>query len=89
MIVQECASLVVDDYVILDHFGIRQQIMSAEFDSIVHINLGDTRQYFRCRNKLTNKEKNISIYEWDTVKDSYDILDQSQFIKATTFAEGK
>ena len=69
--------------------GIRQQIMSSEFDSTMHINLGDKRQYFRCKNKLTNKEKNISIYEWDTVKNSYDILDQSQFIKATTFAKGK
>lgn len=69
--------------------GIRQQILSSDFDSTVHINLGDTRQYFRCRNKLTTKEKNISIYEWDTARDSYDIIDQSQFIKAATFAKGK
>lgn len=69
--------------------GVRQQILSPDFDSSVHINLGDKRQYFKGRNKLTNKEKNISIYEWDRVKDLYDIIDQSQFIKATAFAKGK
>jgi len=68
--------------------GIRQQILSSEFSDTIHINLGDKRQYFKCRDILTTKEKNVSIYEWHRVSHIYEIIDTDVFDKATEFKEG-
>jgi len=65
--------------------GIRSQIKSTEFNPEIHLVLGDTRQYFKCRHMLTNKEKNISIFEWNLLKTEYQIIDINQFKKAEKF----
>lgn len=62
--------------------GIREQINKIDFDSSVHLSLGAHSYLFRARNRLTNKEKNINIYEWDLVKEQYEIIDEEQFNNA-------
>jgi hypothetical protein len=62
--------------------GIREQINKADFDSSVHLSLGAQSYLFRAKNRLTNKEKNINIYEWDLVKEQYEIIDEEQFNNA-------
>jgi len=68
--------------VINKHTGVREQIDKKDFDSSVYLSLGAHSYLFRARNKLTNKEKNINIYEWDLVKNQYDIIDIEQFNNA-------
>jgi hypothetical protein len=52
------------------------------FDSNIHLNLGAHSYLFRAKNKLTGKEKNINIYEWDNLKLTYEIVDYEKFNKA-------
>jgi len=65
--------------------GLRQQIDSKNFNIEKHVNLGANKQYFKCRNLLTDKIKNISIYEWKLVKDQFEILNLDQFNKAKQY----
>ena len=58
--------------------GIRQQISKLDFDPACHLPLGNKKFLFRCRNQLTKKEKHINIYEWQLVKDQYEILDNEK-----------
>lgn len=62
--------------------GIRLQIPKNMFDQNIHLSLGSTNYLFKCRNKLTGKEKNINIYEWDLVKNEYKIIDLEKYNKA-------
>lgn len=62
--------------------GERQQISKLDFDKTIYAGLGDKSQYFLCKNILTGKEKNISIYEWNKLKDLYEIINLQQFEKA-------
>lgn len=62
--------------------GIRCQIAKGDFDKNVYISLGDRSLFFRAKNNLTGKEKNINIYEWDLVKDKYEIIDHEKFRSA-------
>lgn len=39
-------------------------------------------EYFLHLNRLTGKEKNINIYEWDLVKQEYEIVDLEKYNKA-------
>lgn len=59
--------------------GERSQIPKNEFDKEIYVGIGNKKLLFKCRNKLTNKEKNINIYEWDLVKNQYDILEMDKF----------
>jgi hypothetical protein len=61
--------------------GKRQQIPKDQFDKNKHCALGNKKFLFLCRNKLTCKEKYINIYEWETIKHQYDIIDTDKFIK--------
>lgn len=61
--------------------GIRQQIPKEEFDTNLFAGLGNKSLLFLCQNKLTSKEKNVNIYEWKLVKDTYDIIDIEKFNK--------
>lgn len=62
--------------------GERMQIDKDVFDKQVYVSLGNTALLFRARNILTGKEKNVNIYEWDLVKDNYEIIDIDKFNKA-------
>lgn len=62
--------------------GIRSQIPTSDFDKELYSGLGNKAMLFLCRNKLTGKEKNVNIYEWNIVKDYYDIIDIDKFNKA-------
>lgn len=44
--------------------GIRSQILSSEFDSNIHIKLGDTKYYFKVKTRRNDKFKNLHIFEW-------------------------
>lgn len=61
--------------------GERKQIPKDQFDTNRYCGLGNKKLLFLCRNKLTNKEKFINIYEWNLVKDTYEIIDQDKFQK--------
>ncbi len=61
--------------------GIRQQIPKEEFDTNLFAGLGNKSLLFLCQNKLTGKEKNVNIYEWKLVKDTYEIIDIEKFNK--------
>jgi hypothetical protein len=61
--------------------GIRQQIPKDEFDTNLFAGLGNKSLLFLCQNKLTGKEKNVNIYEWKLVKDTYEIIDIEKFNK--------
>ena len=43
--------------------------------------LGNKKYLFRCKEKLTNKIKLVNIYEWNIVKNNYEILDIEKFDK--------
>lgn len=62
--------------------GERMQISKDNFDKTVYVGLGNRALLFRARNKLTKKEKNINIYEWDNVKDNYEVIDTDKFNRA-------
>jgi hypothetical protein len=64
--------------------GIRQQIEKDKFDPNIHLSLGSHSYMFRAKNILTGKEKNINIYEWELVKNEYEIIDIEKFIKASS-----
>jgi hypothetical protein len=53
------------------------------FDKEIWVSLGNKIFLFSCRNKLTNKVKNVNIYEWEFVKDQYEILDMDKFVRAS------
>jgi len=56
--------------------GIRSQIQSDDFDESIHINLGDTRYYFKAQNIKTAKIKNIHIFEWHLLNtDDYQVIE--------------
>jgi hypothetical protein len=59
--------------------GERKQIPKSDFDKDIYCGLGNKKYLFLCRNKLTLKEKYINIYEWNLVKDQYEIIDQNKF----------
>ena len=59
--------------------GIRKQIPKEGMDKSKYLPLGNKKYLFRCRNKLTNKEKFINIYEWHIVKDLYEVIDLGKF----------
>lgn len=61
--------------------GQRQQISKDKFDKSIYAGLGNKSLLFRCKNKLTNKEKNINIYEWHLVKHQYEIVDIDKYEK--------
>jgi hypothetical protein len=61
--------------------GERKQIPKNEFDKTRYSGLGNKKYLFLCRNKLTNKEKYINIFEWNLVKDTYEIIDTEKFQK--------
>jgi hypothetical protein len=44
-------------------------------------------QYFKCKNNKTNKIKNVSIYEWDLVKENFTIIDEIAYNKTIIFKE--
>ena len=44
--------------------GVRSQILSSNFDSNLHIKLGDTKYYFKVKIRRNNKVKNLHIFEW-------------------------
>ena len=67
----------------------RLQIDSNVYDRNVHLKLGDTRQYFKCINNLTQKEKNISIVEWELVSEQFTIIDIMQYNKAQQFLKNE
>jgi len=62
--------------------GERKQIPKNEFDKSIYVSLGNRSLLFLCVHKLTNQQKLINIYEWDLVKDNYDIIEIDKFIKA-------
>lgn len=64
--------------------GIRKQIPKDEFDKTRYVGLGNKSFLFRARNKLTNKEKLINIYEWENIKSLYEVIDIEKFNKANT-----
>lgn len=59
--------------------GVRKQIDKSEFDPSIHLALGNRKFLFKCKNKLTNKEKNINIYEWHLVQDQYEIIEYEKY----------
>jgi hypothetical protein len=62
--------------------GLRSQISKDEFDSAIHIGLGDKRYYFKARYVPKDKVKNIHIYEWNILDHTqYEILDLDLFKK--------
>lgn len=61
--------------------GERKQIPKFEFDKNQYCSLGDKKLLFLCRNKLTNKEKLINIYEWNLIKNTHEIIDKDKFQK--------
>jgi len=61
--------------------GERTQIPRDQFDKNIYAGLGNKSLLFLCRNKLTNKEKNINIYEWRLIKDQYEIIDTDKYEK--------
>jgi len=70
--------------------GVRMQIEKSDFDPSKFINLGNTRLYVKCRNRLTNKIKNITIIELivtpNLVKE-WEILDHNQYDRAKLFLD--
>jgi len=62
--------------------GIRGQVNKDDFDKSRYSSLGNIKYLFLCKNRLTNKEKNVNIYEWDLVKDQYIIIDHIKFEQA-------
>lgn len=62
--------------------GERKQIPKSEFNHLIYASLGNKKLLFLCRNKLTNKEKYINIYEWDLVKDHYEIIEYDRYKQA-------
>lgn len=62
--------------------GERKQIPKEEFNKGRYLSLGDQRFLFKCKDILTGREKNINIYEWNNVKDQYEIIDLDKFKKA-------
>jgi hypothetical protein len=58
------------------------QISKNQFNKDKYCSLGNRALLFPCRNKLTNKIKNINIYEWQVVCDQYEILDFEKFDRA-------
>lgn len=64
--------------------GQRKQIPKSEFDHSIYASLGNIKLLFLCRNKSTGKEKNINIYEWDLVKDHYEIIDHNRYKQAAS-----
>lgn len=68
---------------IIDKFtGERKQINKLDFDASKHSSLGNKKFLFRCRNKLTNIEKNVNIYEWHLLKDQYEIIEYDKYVRA-------
>lgn len=68
---------------VIDKFsGERKQIEKSDFDKTKYSPLGTTKFLFRCKNKLTGKEKNVNIYEWHLVSGQYDILEHDKFSRA-------
>jgi len=63
--------------------GERKQMPKEAFDKEIWVSLGNKIFLFSCRNKLTNKVKNVNIYEWEFVKDQYEILDMDKFVRAS------
>lgn len=61
--------------------GERKQIPKQDYDPDIWCPLGDRKMAFRCQCKKTGKQKNIYIYEWNRVKDLYEVLDTEQFDK--------
>ena len=62
--------------------GVRCQIPKDKFDKSIYMGLGNKKFLFRCQNILTQRVKNVNIYEWALVKDNYIVLDQDKFNKA-------
>jgi hypothetical protein len=59
--------------------GERSSIEKSKFNKTQYISLGDKSHYFQCKHLLTNKLKNVSIYEWHIVHELYEILDWPKF----------
>jgi hypothetical protein len=65
--------------VIIKQTGIRSQISKDQYDSEIHLALGNKKFLFECRHIKTGKIKNINIYEWFLVKNDYVVLDEQKF----------
>lgn len=59
--------------------GERKQILKENFDSARYSGLGNKKLLFLCRNKLTNQEKLVNIYEWHLLQDHYQIIDYEKY----------
>jgi len=59
--------------------GVRGQIPKSQVDPQIHAYLGDKKHLFLCQNRLTHKNKHVSIYEWELVGYQYIILDLEKF----------
>lgn len=62
--------------------GERKQIPKEQFNTKQYCGLGNKKFLFLCLNKLTTKQKLINIYEWDLVKDHYEIIDYEKYVTA-------
>ena len=62
--------------------GVRSQIPKSQMDPQLHAYLGDKKHLFLCQNRLTHKNKYVSIYEWALVGPQYIILDIDKFDQA-------
>lgn len=70
--------------VINKYTGERTQISKEIFDKNknMYVGLGNKTFLFLCQNRLTGREKLVNIYEWDLIKDQYEIIDKEKFDKA-------